>query len=75
MDAYDLYLRALPYTASQSAQGGKIAIGFLARALDIDPDYAAAHALIAWCYEWRYRRAGFDEADRMISLKHARGGH
>src|SRR5262245_46411863 len=44
LDAYDLYLRALPYTASQSAEEGKIAIEFLEKALSIDPNYAAAHA-------------------------------
>ena len=72
LDAYDLYLRALPYTASQSAEEGKTAIDFLERALRIDPDYAAAHALIAWCYEWCYSRAGFDEANKVAALSHAR---
>jgi TolB-like protein len=72
LDAYDLYLRARPYTASQSAEEGKIAIGFLEEALRIDPDYAAAHALIAWCYEWCYSRAGFDESNKTAALSHAR---
>jgi adenylate cyclase len=72
LDAYDMYLRALPYTASQSAEEGKIAIEFLERALKIDPNYAAAHALVAWCYEWRYSRAGFDEANKAAALAHAR---
>ncbi len=72
LDAYDLYLRALPYTASQSAEEGKIAIELLEAALKIDPNYAAAHALIAWCYEWRYSRAGFDKANKTAALTHAR---
>jgi TolB-like protein len=72
LDAYDLYLRALYYTASQSAEEGKIAIEFLERALKIDPNYAAAHALIAWCYEWRYSRAGFDAVNKTAALEHAR---
>jgi adenylate cyclase len=72
LDAHDLFLRALPFTASQSAEEGRIAIGYLDQALRIDPNYAAAHGLIAWCYEWCYSRAGFNEADKAAALSHAR---
>jgi adenylate cyclase len=71
LDAYDLFLRAVPFTSSQSAEEGRIAIEFLEKALEIDPYYAAAHALAAWCYEWRYSRAGFDEANKRAALAHA----
>jgi TolB-like protein/class 3 adenylate cyclase len=71
LDAYDLFLRAVPFTRSQSAAEGRIAIGFLEEALKIDPGYAAAHALLAWCYEWCYSRGGFDEADKAAALSHA----
>ena len=37
LDAYDLFLRALPFTASQSAEEGRIAIGYLERALKSTP--------------------------------------
>ena len=72
LDAYDLFLRALPFTASQSAEEGRIAIGYLEQALRIDPDYAAAHGLTAWCYEWCFSRAGFNEADKGAALSHAK---
>ena len=72
LDAYDLYLRAVPYTASQMPEDARIAIQYLQRALRLDPGYAAANALIAWCYEWCFARGGFDEADRLAALKHAR---
>jgi TolB-like protein/class 3 adenylate cyclase/Tfp pilus assembly protein PilF len=71
LDAYDLYLRAVPFTASQSAEEGKIAIELLERALTIDPEYAAAHALVAWCYEWCYSRGGFDDVHKASALRHA----
>jgi adenylate cyclase len=72
LDAYDLFLRAVPYTASQTAEDGRIAIRYLEDALRIEPDYTAAHALLSWCYEWCYSRAGFHEPDKQVALRHAR---
>src|SRR5271170_4529929 len=71
LNAYDLYLRALPHTATSMPDGGEIAIRLLDEALALDPDYVAAHALIAWCHEWRFARVGFDEADKIAGLRHA----
>ena len=53
-------------------EGARIAMQYLQEALQIDPGYAAAHALIAWCHEWCFARAGFDEADKQAALRHAR---
>jgi tetratricopeptide (TPR) repeat protein len=72
LDAYDLFLRAVPYTASQTVEDGQAATRYLEEALRIEPDYPAAHALAAWCYEWRYSRGGFKEADKEAALGHAR---
>lgn len=70
-EAYDLFLRAGPFTASQSAEEGRIAIGFLEEALNLDPNYPSAHALAAWCYEWCYSRGSFEEANKRAALRHA----
>jgi adenylate cyclase len=51
---------------------GEKALSWLHKALDLEPDYAAAHALAAWCYEQRYLRGGMHEADKIAGLKHAR---
>src|SRR5215213_1801569 len=72
LDAYDLFLRAVPYTASQTAADGQAAIKHLEEALRIEPDYPAAHSLAAWCYEWCYSRGGFQEANKEAALRHAR---
>jgi tetratricopeptide (TPR) repeat protein len=72
LDAYDLYLRAVPHTASQMPEDARIAMQYLQDALQIDPGYAAAQALMAWCHEWCFTRAGFDEADKRAALRHAR---
>jgi adenylate cyclase len=58
LDAYDLYLRALPRMMSMIPADARIAEGFLEDALKLDPNYPAAHALIAWCHEICYIRGG-----------------
>jgi adenylate cyclase len=72
LDAYDLYLRALPRMMSMIPADARIAEGFLEDALKLDPNYPAAHALIAWCHEICYIRGGRDEADKIAGLRHAR---
>ena len=73
LDAYDLYLRAVPYTAaSQMPADARVAIQFLESALRIDPNYAAAHALLSWCYEWCFARGGLVETDKLAAIRHAR---
>jgi adenylate cyclase len=72
LDAYDLYLRALPYMGSGMPPEARIAAALLQDALKLDPDYAAAHALLSWCHERCYMRGGFDEADKVAGLRHAR---
>jgi adenylate cyclase len=50
----------------------RIAAGLLEDALRLDPHYAAAHALLAWCHEIFFARAGFDEVDKAAGTEHAR---
>jgi len=72
LDAYDLYLRALPHAQVAMPGDGEKALSWLQKSLALDPDYAAAHALAAWCYEQRYLRGGMHEADKTAALEHAR---
>jgi TolB-like protein/tetratricopeptide (TPR) repeat protein len=72
LNAYDLYLRALPYTATSTPESAAIAIKLLEEALTLDPDYVAAHALIAWFHEKCFARNGFNESDKAQGLSHAR---
>ena len=71
LDAYDLYLRALPHVLANTAEDGEAALRLLGDALRLDPGYVAAHGYAAWCHEQRYLRAGFDPADRAAALAHA----
>jgi TolB-like protein/class 3 adenylate cyclase len=49
LDAYDLYLRALAQSHKFTAEATREAIQLLRSALDIDPSYAPAAGLSAWC--------------------------
>lgn len=53
LDAWDLYVQALPLVYSTSATNHSTAIVLLDRAIAIDPSYAPALALGAWAREKR----------------------
>ena len=72
LDAYDLYLRALPHVYANSPDETERALHLLEEALRRDPNYPVAHAYAAWCLEQRYFRGGFHEQDKSIALEHAR---
>jgi len=68
LDAYDLYLRALPHSRTAMPGDADKALALLRQALALQPDYPAAHAAAAWCHEVRYMRGGLQEADKEAAL-------
>jgi adenylate cyclase len=72
LDAYDLYLRALSYAVAAMPEDVDKALPLLGKAIELEPDYAAAHAIIAFCHEVRYLRGGMQEETRLAALHHAR---
>jgi adenylate cyclase len=72
LDAYDLYLRALPYAYANTPQDSEEALRFLLQALDREPGYPAAQAHAAWCYEQRFQRGGHRLEDKVEAVRHAR---
>jgi adenylate cyclase len=72
LDAYDLYLRAMPHAFTAMPEDADKALDLLGKAIELEPDYAAAHAMIAWCHEQRYLRGGLHEETRTAALHHAR---
>jgi TolB-like protein len=72
LDAYDLYLRALPDAFAAMPEDADKALALLGRAIELEPDYAAAHAIMAFCHEQRYLRGGLQEETRNAALRHAR---
>jgi TolB-like protein len=59
LDAYDLYLRALPYAFTGMPEDADKALPLVGKAIELEPDYAAAYAIIPFCYEQRYLRADY----------------
>jgi len=72
LDAYDLYLRALPDAFAAMPEDADKALALLGKAIELEPDFAAAHAIIAFCHEQRYLRGGLQEETRIAALRHAR---
>ncbi|WP_170397425.1 adenylate/guanylate cyclase domain-containing protein [Ruegeria arenilitoris] len=56
LDAYDLYLRALPHAYAMQPDENSKALRLLNDAIEHDPNYAPALANAAWCYEQRLTR-------------------
>ena len=71
LDAYDLYLRALPHAHVFMPGEADKALALLGQALALQPDFPAAQVATAWCYEMRYMRGGLHEADKAAALNHA----
>jgi TolB-like protein/tetratricopeptide (TPR) repeat protein len=53
LDAYDLFLRALPFARGMDPDGHATGIELLRRSAALDPTYAMARAYASWTYETR----------------------
>jgi TolB-like protein len=71
LDAYDLFLRALPYATTAMPGDADKALHFLEEAVRLEPNYAAAHGFIAWCHEQRYLRGGLQADTKRAAIVHA----
>ena len=54
MEAYDYIMRALPQVWALTREGGIEALRLTQRAIALEPSYALAHALGAWCHFWQF---------------------
>jgi adenylate cyclase len=51
--AYDFYMQALPHVASLERKANAIGLRLLEQALELEPNYAAALSMAAWCHAQR----------------------
>ncbi|MCZ6860504.1 MAG: tetratricopeptide repeat protein, partial [Alphaproteobacteria bacterium] len=72
LDAYDLYLQALPHAWVTTQEETEKALDLLDEALRIDPAYASAHGLATVCCLHLFLRGGMDPAVRDKAIRHCR---
>jgi tetratricopeptide (TPR) repeat protein len=53
LDAYDYYLRAMASLYQWTKESNNEALRLLYRAIELDPNFASAYGVAAWCYVWR----------------------
>jgi adenylate cyclase len=74
LEAYDYVMRALPQVWALTREAGLEALRLTRRAMELDPGYALAHALAAWCHFWQFVNGWPEdpEATRAEGLRLAR---
>jgi adenylate cyclase len=72
--AYDLVLQARPYRTAHTSAASKIAAGLLRQAIELDPNFALAHASLAFVLgsEWEEGWAGDPNAVLAEALEAAK---
>lgn len=53
LDGYDLYLRGMAQFHRGTREAIDEALPLFYQAIDLDPDYASAYGMAAWCHFWR----------------------
>ena len=53
LNAYDYYLRGMANLHQGTREATHEALSLFDRAIQLDPDFASAHAMAAWCHVWR----------------------
>ncbi len=53
LSAYDNYLRAMPHLHRGTREAIDEALPLFHKATELDPEFASAHAMAAWCIFWR----------------------
>jgi TolB-like protein len=53
LNAYDCYLRGTAHMHRGTQEAIAEALSFFQKSIELDPEFAAAHALAAWSYFWR----------------------
>jgi len=75
LDAYDFYLRGMASVHKATREANKQALQSFYRAIELDPEFAPAYGMAAWCYSWRKlnrwvedREAEIVETERLARL-------
>ena len=53
LDAYDYYLRGMANVHRGTREAINVSLPFFYNAIQLDPDFASAYGMAAWCHFWR----------------------
>ena len=53
LDAYDYFLRGMANDHEATPETNREALRLFYKAMELDPDFASAYGMAAWCYQWR----------------------
>jgi TolB-like protein/Tfp pilus assembly protein PilF len=69
LDAYDYYLRGIARLNQNPSdrKANSDALKLLLKAIELDPDFAAAYGMAAWCYVWRKANGWVTDHDKEIT--------
>jgi TolB-like protein/class 3 adenylate cyclase/tetratricopeptide (TPR) repeat protein len=54
LDAYDYFLRGMANVHQWTSDANDEALRMFRTAIELDPDFASAYGMAAWCYTWRW---------------------
>ena len=67
LDAYDYYLRGMACMYRWTKDGFGEALQLFYKAIELDPGFASAHGMAAWCYFWRMANAWMTDREQEIA--------
>ncbi len=66
LDAYDCFLRGLASLHQWTKESSDDALRYFYRAIELDPNFAAAYGMAAWCFVWRKINGWFGDHDKDV---------
>lgn len=67
LDAYDYYLQGTAKLHQGNQHAIEQALGLFYRAIELDPEYASAYGMAAWCHFWRKLNGWMADRPREIA--------
>jgi TolB-like protein len=67
LDAYDYYLRGLAKVYQATKPANDDALGLFYKAIELDPNFASAYGVAAWCYTWRKRHGWMADRTKEVA--------
>ena len=67
LDAYDHFLRGMASFYQRTKEANSEALRLFSKAIELDPKFASAYGMAAWCYVWRKINGWMTDREREIA--------